>query len=305
VAEAQHALTATATDPTVTDPTTTDLTTDRPTTDQAVTATPSAGTPSAGETSVASAEDILADRAAIDLAEANLEIARARLTMVNLTSPIAGTVGAVSLAPGDTVTASSTTAVITVLGDAGHTVTATLSLAVIDVVEVGQTAQVTVASTDEVLTGRVSSIGVLNVSESSTPSYTVVITLDPTDARLFDGASAQAAIGVGGNEQTLTVPTSAVHVLAGATTVTVLRDGEPVEVEVTTGAVGSELTEVLSGLEAGEVVVLADLTQSLTGDDAETDSGLTGLGGSGTTEVVIRGELPSDAVAPSFTRSGD
>ena len=117
----------------------------------------------------------------------------------------------------------------------------------------------------------------LDESDSSTPEYAVVVSLDPTDARLFDGASAQVTIMVGGNEETLTVPTSAVHVDGAATTVTVLRDGEPVVVEVTTGAVGSELTEILEGLAAGDEVVLADLTQSLPGGDTEVDSGLTGL----------------------------
>lgn len=276
------------------------------------TSTPSASSTQSGslsqsgtETSVASAADILADRAAIDLAAANVEIARAELGMVSLTSPIAGTVGAVSIAAGDVVTASSTTAAITILGDKGHTVTTTVSLAVIDTVVVGQPAEVTVASTDEVLTGTVAAIGVLNISESSTPAYTVVITLDPTDAPLFDGASAQVTITVSGNDETLTVPTSAVHVDGTTVTVTVLRDGTPVDVEVQTGAVGSELTEILSGLAAGDEVVLADLAAPLVGDEAETDTGLSGLSGdSGESSVVIRGEVPGGAMPPSFDGSG-
>src|SRR5665647_2330958 len=93
------------------------------------------------------------------------------------------------------------------------------------------------------LTGQVSSVGILDVSTSSTPAYTVVISVDATQARLFDGASAQIVISLGGNEETLTVPTSAVHVDGTTVTVTVLRDGAPVDVEVQTGAVGSELTE--------------------------------------------------------------
>jgi multidrug efflux pump subunit AcrA (membrane-fusion protein) len=233
------------------------------------------------QTSIASAEDILADRATIDAATADVAIAQAQLGMIRLTSPIAGTIGAVSLAPGDGVTASSTSAVVTVLGDTGHAVSMALPLSVIDTVEVGQNAEATVAGTDELLTGTVTSIGVLDVSDSSTPEYTVVVSLDPTDARLFDGASAQVTIMVGGNEKTLTVPTSAVHVDGATTTVTVLRDGEPVAVEVTTGAVGSELTEILEGLAAGDEVVLADLAQSLPAGDTEVDSGLTGLSDTG------------------------
>ena len=280
----------------------------------ATASTPSASSTQSGslsqsgtETSVASAADILADRAAIDLAAANVEIARAELGMVSLTSPIAGTVGAVSIAAGDAVTASSTTAVITILGDKGHTVTTTLSLPVIDTVEVGQSVEMTVASTDEVLTGQVSSVGILDVSTSSTPAYTVVISVDATQARLFDGASAKIVISVGGNAETLTVPTSAVHVDGTTVTVTVLRDGAPVDVEVQTGAVGSELTEILSGLEVGDEVVLADLTQALISDGTQTDSGLSGLSGSSETETVIRGGMPAGGmmVPPTGSRPGE
>ena len=280
----------------------------------ATASTPSASSTQSGslsqsgaETSVASAADILADRAAIDLAAANVEIARAELGMVSLTSPIAGTVAAVSIAAGDAVTASSTTAVITILGDQGHTVTTTLSLPVIDTVEVGQSVEMAVASTDEALTGQVSSVGILNVSTSSTPAYTVVISVDATQARLFDGASAQIVISVGGNEETLTVPTSAVHVDGTAVTVTVLRDGAPLDVAVQTGAVGSELTEILSGLEVGDEVVLADLTQALISDGTQTDSGLSGLSGSGETQTVIRGEVPAGGMMapPTGGRPGE
>jgi hypothetical protein len=66
--------------------------------------------------------------------------------------------------------------------------------------------------------------------------------------------------------------------------VQVLRDGSPVDVEVERGAVGTELTEITSGLSEGDVVVLADLSQQLSSGDEETSSGLTGLGGSSDSE---------------------
>ena len=267
--------------------------------------TPTSATPSAASTKVPSAEDILADRAAIDAAVARAEIARAALGMATLTSPVPGTVGAISIAPGDTVTASSSTAVVTVLGDTGHAVTMTIALSVIDTVAVGQPAKTTVASTDQVLTGAVSSIGILDVSTSSTPAYTVVVTLDPTDERLFDGASARVTITVSGNEATLTVPTSAVHVDGTAKTVTVLRDGEPVVVDVETGAVGDERTEILSGLAAGDEVVLADLSKPLTEDEGTNTTGLSGLGGdSEEAPDMVRGSVPGGMVPPSFDRNG-
>lgn len=246
------------------------------------TGTPTAaGAPSgsSGSAEVASAEDVLADQAAIELARARVAVAQAELAMATITSPIAGRVGAVGLAAGDGVGAASDSAVITVLGEAGHVVELTVGLSVVDTVETGQAAEVTVASTDEVLAGTVSSVGVLDVSDGGDPEYTVVVTLDPTDAPLFDGAAAQVTIIVSTGDATLTVPTSAVRTTGGVTTVTVLPDdGEPVDVEVELGAVGAERTEIVSGLSVGDVVVLADLAAPVTpDDDGSTGSGLAGL----------------------------
>ena len=42
-----------------------------------------------------------------------------------------------------------------------------------------------------------------------------------------------------------------------------LNNGKPVQTRVTVGAVGSERTQILSGLSAGQQVVLADLAEPL------------------------------------------
>lgn len=249
------------------------------------TTTPIATTPTGGSgdtggaSTVATAADLLADQAAIDQAEAELAVAQAALNLLDLTSPITGTVAAVALAEGDRVEASSATAVITVIGDDGYTVSTTVSLAQVDLVEVGQQATVQVTSTDEDLTGTVTGVGILNVTTTSTdPTYTVDIALDPTEAVLFNGSSAQVSIAVAASDQTLTVPSSAVHLDGSTTTVRVLRDGTVEDVEVERGAVGSELTEIVSGLSEGDEVVLADLGQAMVSDDEE-NGGLSRLGG--------------------------
>lgn len=259
--------------------------TDQSATAQTATGAPTTGgtgsTGGAGGSTVATAADLLADQAAIDQAEADLAVAQSALGMVDLTTPIAGTVASVAIAAGDAVEASSTTAVITVLGEDGYTVSTTVSLSQVDLVEVGQTAQVRASSTDEELTGTVTGIGLLNASTtSSDPSYTVDIALDPSDAALFDGSSAQVSIAVAASDATLTVPSSAVHLDGGTATVQVLRDGTVEEVEVERGAVGPERTEIADGLAEGDEVVLADLGQAMTTDDATSGTGLSGLGGS-------------------------
>jgi len=229
----------------------------------------------------ASAATVLADQAAIDLAEADLAVAQHQLAFVTLTSPVAGTVAAVSITPGASVGASSTTAVVTVLGTGGHTVATTVPLTSIDIVAVGQTATVTTPTTDETLTAEVTSIGVLDQSETSEPSYAVELALDPTDQPLYDGASAQVTITVADGDEVLTVPTSAVHVDGTTATVQVLKDGTPADVTVERGAVGAERTEIVSGLSLGDEVVLADTQQAVDTGSSSSSRGLSGLGDDG------------------------
>jgi HlyD family secretion protein len=228
---------------------------------------------------VASAATVLADQAAIDLAAANVAVAQSKLPFTLLTSPIAGTVAAVSLAVGDAVAASSTTAVVTIIGSNGYTVTTTVPLTKIDIVQVGQTAAITTPSTETQLTGTVASIGLFDASTTSEPAYTVVLALDAPDVQLYDGASATVRISVADGEEVLTVPTSAVHVSGTDATVQVLEDGTPTDVTVTVGAVGAERTEITDGLSVGQEVVLADLDQAIDTGTSSSDSGLSGLGG--------------------------
>jgi HlyD family secretion protein len=238
---------------------------------------------------VATAADILSDQAAIDAAQSQVAMATQELTLVTLTSPIAGTVGAVSLSVGQHVQASSTSAVITVLGTDGYVVDLTVPLTSLEKVKVGQTATALVPSTSAQLTGKVSSIGVLNVSSTSTPEYDLVVALDATTDRLFDGSSAQVAIAVAATGQVVTVPTSAVHVSGQGATVRVLANGQVSDVTVQRGAVGAQLTEITSGLTVGQVVVLADRTQQLPSTSTNQGSGLSGLTNRSTTRVGVGG----------------
>ncbi|WBM78841.1 efflux RND transporter periplasmic adaptor subunit [Cryobacterium breve] len=245
-------------------------------------------------TTVASAETIVADRADIAAAEAQLAIARKQTTLTTLTAPFAGTVAAVAIVAGDAVSAASNTAVITILGNDGYVVNSTVSLSRIASLTVGQTAKIELATTGTALTGVVSSIGILNVSTSSTPKYAVTLAVDTTDATILTGASAHVTVAIESTDAVLTVPTSAVHRDGSAYTVDVLAAGASTSTTVTVGAVGTELTEIDSGLAAGDVVILADLDDAIPGTAADTSSSLTDLGGSsGGSSADFQGGPPS------------
>jgi HlyD family secretion protein len=257
------------------------------------------GSPTGGSgASAASAADIVADQAQIAVAEADLAIAQHELQAAQLTTPIAGTVASVGFAVGESVTAGSTTQVITIIGDDGYTVEATVTLAQIAKIEAGQTGTAVVTSSGASYDATVSSVGFVNVSDTSTPSYVVEIAIDPAGATLLNGAAVEVAIDLAAASDVLTVPLSALHVDGTSYSVQVLADGELTSVPVEVGAIGSESVEITSGLAEGDEVVIADLGADITSDDT-TSGGFSGPGG----VVEFSGTGPSfstDGQRPTF-----
>ncbi|PSL39852.1 biotin/lipoyl-binding protein [Labedella gwakjiensis] len=276
------------------------------TSSSAETTTPSTTATSGGDATIGgtsttvTAETLLADAAAITLAEQQLAIAQQQLADNTITAPASGTVAAVSLAAGDEVEAASTTAVITVLADSGYVVESTLPLSDVRAVDVGQAVAITVEGEDSDIAGTVSSIGVLNVSETSTPSFAVTVSLDDTEVEPLTGTAASLAITAAAASDVLVVPTSAVHVSGTTSTVDVLVDGTVESRQVELGAVGADYTEVADGIASGDLVVLADLDQEIASDDAETETGLTGIGGSSDSEM-SGGGFPGGSLPDGFT----
>ena len=223
---------------------------------------------------VPTAADIAADQAQIDLMDTKLAIAQQNAGNATLTSPIGGTVAQITVARGDSVNAASTSKTITIVGRTQYQVVVSIPLTEIELVKAGQHVSVTVDDVSTALTGTVSMIGVLDNSSTSTPSYPVTVLLDPTTATLFDGAGAALTIDAGSVDNVLTVPSSAVSTTGSQHTVTVLADGETSVVTVQIGLVGPDLTQITSGLKAGQVVVLATVDEPL-----PTTSAAAGFGG--------------------------
>ncbi len=230
---------------------------------------------------VVTAADIAADQAQIDLDQADITVAKENLTEAALTSPISGTVAAVTISAGTAVSANSTTSTITVLGPGQYEVATTISLSLIDQLKVGDKAAVTVNGITSPLTGTVTMIGVLSSSSTSgSTTYPVTILLDPTSQTLYEGSGASAAITLSDVANVLTVPTSAVKTTGSEHTVSVLDNGQLKTVVVEVGAIGTDLTQITSGIKAGQQVVIADLNQPIaTSTAAANRAGLGGLGG--------------------------
>jgi multidrug efflux pump subunit AcrA (membrane-fusion protein) len=116
----------------------------------------------------------------------------------------------------------------------------------------GQIATVTVeALNGSKLAAHVSEVALLATSSSGAVSYDVTFQLDQLAPGLKLGMSATAEVVIKQAEG-INVPTSAIS----AGTVTVERGGKQVRQRVVTGLAGNSSTIILSGLKAGETVVL-------------------------------------------------
>ncbi|MFN2607635.1 MAG: HlyD family efflux transporter periplasmic adaptor subunit [Acidimicrobiales bacterium] len=233
-----------------------------------------------GSSSPPSAAQLVADQAAVDAAAAAVVTAQQALDQATIVSPITGQVAAVDLAPGQQVAAASATADIVVVGPGGWEVATTVTVDDVDKVKTGDQATVVPDGTTTSIPATVVSVGVAPTTTGSTTTYPVVVGFPTSPAGLRNGASASVSIEVAHTDRALTVPTSAVRTVGAFHVVTVVSGGKPSTVTVRVGTVGVDLTEITSGLIAGQAVALADLKQALPSSNVATRAGA-GLGGGG------------------------
>ena len=251
-------------------------------------------------------------QAQLAAAKAKLVQAQAALAATALSSPIAGTVAAVTIAPGDVVGGSNgstngtsvsgvtsganghvassssgaASAQIVVVSPTAFLVTADVSGVDLPQVAVGMQAQVTPTGSTHPLTGVVRSVGILADSASgASATFPVVIGLSGSPTGLYAGGSADVSIMVKQTSGVLTVPTQALHTAGSSTVVLQLVNGKQVTTQVTVGATYGRRTQILSGLRAGDLVVVPSSRSAGAGHAGRARSGKGGAnrrnGGSG------------------------
>jgi multidrug efflux pump subunit AcrA (membrane-fusion protein) len=240
----------------------------------------SAGRSGSGSSSgPASANQIAADQAAVDAANAQLAAAQQNMAAATLVSPIAGTVADVTLTAGQNASANSTTAHIMIVGPGEDEVMTAVNDTSVGKVKPGQLASVTPDGVTKPIAGKVTSIGALGSTTSGgSASYPVTITLDPTSESLFNGATASVAITLGTAQAAVTVPTSAVQTIGAFSIVSKMVSGKPTTTRVTLGVVGAMVTQITSGLKAGDEVMLANISEPM---PTSGNTNVRGFGGGG------------------------
>ncbi len=240
-----------------------------------------------------SAADLAADQAQVDAAFATVGVDQQSLAQATLTTPIAGTVDAVNIVPGQSVSAASTTATIVVQGSPSYQASTTVSVDNIPHVTVGEAATVVPDGKQQTLSGKVASISIVpNSTSAASTTYLVVVALKHPKVTLGNASTGTVTITTQHAKNTLAIPTSAVTTNGSTSTVEVLDGNTPRQVTVKVGVVGYTWTQVMSGLTKGEQVVLASMSQPLPGSATSSSNSTTsttsplgrvfaGLGGRG------------------------
>lgn len=186
-------------------------------------------------------------------------------------------------------TGSSATQSVGIISNPNNQTTASLSLTEIDVVSVkpGQKVTMTMdAFPDKTFTGEVLAINTNGQSSSGVTSYPTIVVFDNSLDKMYPNMSVSANIIIDSKTDVLTISTSAIRITDGISTVKVLKDGQISEVIVETGISDNTNTEIISGINEGEIVVLST-TSGTTGTGTSTSttksvfsgSGIGGMGG--------------------------
>lgn len=157
-------------------------------------------------------------------------------------------------------------------------------------VKKGQQASVTFdAMRGTQASGKVTAIDQTSTTSNNVVQYGVTVALTDPPSGLRIGATATVQVTISRADNVLYVPTAAVRTAGGQSTVTVLSKGKQVTRTVQTGAQGDQGTEIRSGLNEGDQVVIATTGTGGTGFPTGGFPGGGGLGSGGGARIGGRG----------------
>lgn len=214
-----------------------------------------------------------ATSASLASARSKLEQAKAEYDAATLTSPIDGMVSGVGYSVGDAVgssigggtQAAAATAApqISVISAKRLLVEATVPAADVSKLKKGLQAEITPTGAADVVYGTVQEVGVIaDASDTGAAVFPVTIAVTGTPEGLYAGTSATLAITVKQATDVLAVSTGALRSEEDQTYVYVVSDGKRERREVEVGTPYGAQTEVLSGLEEGDVVEVASFRRT-------------------------------------------
>ena len=207
-------------------------------------------------------EDIAVIEAQVHQARINVEIAEERFSSLDLTAPFSGRLISWDLHVGDRVIPAALAG--TLVDESRYHIVLQVDETEIGQVEPGQRVRISLdAFPDNGLEGEVSRIDVLGNNMQGIVTYNVRVEMSPSDLLVRPLMTAAVDIATERKDNALLVPNRALRRDKEGKYVEILRDGLPSRVYVKTGIAGEERTEILSGLNEGEEVIVGRPRQSI------------------------------------------
>jgi RND family efflux transporter MFP subunit len=219
-------------------------------------------------------EDIDLQTQQVKLAELAVEKAGKALEDAALTAPFDGTAAAINIHVGDVVSPS--VPAITILTPNALRVKLTLGETDLPAVKVGQTGLIIFDAIQDVAYPlRVTSIGLAPETQQGVVTYTALAELTRLneggeDVRPAPGMNGAAVVTTEEKANVLAVPSQAIRQRGNNQVVDVLVDGKPETRVIRTGSSDTTNTEVTSGLQAGDLVILPG-TASTTEEESTSE----------------------------------
>ncbi|MGE5602474.1 MAG: efflux RND transporter periplasmic adaptor subunit [Nitrososphaerales archaeon] len=217
----------------------------------------------------------------VDSAQIAVDQARLKQAQAQVVAPFDGTVTAINVKVGQT--ASGTAFTIADL----NSLEVVVSMSEVDVnqVKTGQSAEVTLdAVPDLTLKGTVTAVSPSGTQSSGVVSYPVTVTLDKASDSVKTGMTANLTILTDQADNVLIVPSKAIKTINRQKMVIVLRNGQQVQMPVQTGLTANSMTEITSGLQEGDVVLVSGTSTTTTSSTVQAGGmgalgAMTGAGG--------------------------
>ena len=232
----------------------------------------------------------------INLAQIKLNNDTNALNQAILASDIDGTIVAINNNVGDNVSGSGNSTPSTTTSSSGNSNSSSGVMTVVDLstlninlsvpesdavkIKSGQIVQITVdALGGKQFVGKVSLIDFKGTTSSNVVSFNTKISVDKLDNAVRPGMSASCNILVNTKDNILTVPNASIKSVNGQKTVQTYNNNVLESVVVTTGISNDTDTEILTGLQEGDVVVTGTISTGTTRPSTAGGTSLFNLGG--------------------------
>lgn len=190
-------------------------------------------------------------------------------TAPTITAPTDGTITSLMFTEGmsigslDTGSTTSNQKVATIQKEGMPVISVNLSEIDVSRVELGQKATITLDSiADKTFTGEVTGVDRIGAVSSGVVQYPAIIELNSSSPQILPNMVVTANILIDKKDNVLLVPSSAVQTQDDQSFVSVLKDGQQQAVLVETGLVSDTQTEIVSGLEEGDLVVTGTVSSA-------------------------------------------